>query len=607
MVSLLLVGFVAGLITGISPCILPVLPMVLVAGATGTAPGSRRRRSIAVVIGLVVSFSAITLLGTTVLSALGLPQDLLRDAGLVLLGLFGLGLLVPAIAELLERPFLRLHAGRHPPSSRGGFVLGLGLGAVFVPCAGPVLAAISVIGATNHLSITGLLLTLAFAVGAGVPLLAVALAGDAVIDRVRALRDRARGMRIGGGAVLIVMTLAIGLNLTDGLQQDVPGYTSALQSGVEGGRSVQSQLHSLTGGGSASLMSCTTSSTLKECFPAPDFQGIAAWLNTPGGAPLSIRSLRGKVVLVDFWTYSCINCQRSLPHVEAWYQRYRADGLVVVGVHTPEFAFEHVVSNVRSAVQQFGITYPVAVDNSYDTWNAYNNEYWPADYLIDASGEVRYERFGEGEYGRTEAAIRQLLVDANPQVKLPPATDVPDLTPTELMSPETYLGYSRLQYLAGVTSIQEDAPATYASPAPSRSASTACRGPGRSARRRPRRAPMPASSWTSRPGTSTSCWAEAAPSRSRSTGGRRGRSTSPASPACTRWCRARPSSRACSSSPPPRGPGIRLHLRLSRRGPPAHPTVGGVTRCPGGRGVAIRTSPAGEGPPATRQMGSVTA
>jgi cytochrome c biogenesis protein CcdA/thiol-disulfide isomerase/thioredoxin len=463
MISLLLVGFVAGLITGISPCILPVLPMVLVAGATGTAPASRRWRSVAVVIGLVMSFSVITLLGTTVLSALGLPQDLLRDAGLVLLGLFGVGLLVPAIAEILERPFLRLHAPQ-PATSRGGFVLGLGLGAVFVPCAGPVLADISVIGATNHLSFTGLLLTLAFAAGAGVPLLAVALAGDAVIGRVRALRERARGMRIAGGAVLIVMTLAIALNLTDGLQEDVPGYTSALQSTVEGGTSVQSQLHSLTGGGSASLMSCTTSATLKDCFPAPDFQGIDAWLNTPGGAPLTIKSLRGKVVLVDFWTYSCINCQRSLPHVEAWYQRYSADGLIVVGVHTPEFAFEHVVSNVRSAVQQFGITYPVAIDNSYDTWNAYDNEYWPADYLIDASGEVRYESFGEGQYGQTETAIRQLLVAANPHVKLPPTTAVPDLTPTELISPETYLGYSRLQYLAGVTSIQDDAPATYTFP-----------------------------------------------------------------------------------------------------------------------------------------------
>jgi len=462
MISLLLVGFVAGLITGISPCILPVLPIVLVAGATGTAPVSRRWRSVAVVVGLVVSFSVITLLGTTVLSALGLPEDLLRDAGLVLLGLFGLGLLVPAIAEILERPFLRLHSPQ-PATSRGGFILGLGLGAVFVPCAGPVLAAISVIGATNHLSFTGLLLTVAFAAGAGVPLLAVALAGDAVIDRVRALRDRARGMRIGGGAVLIAMTLAIGLNLTDGLQQDVPGYTSALQNGVEGGKSVQSQLHSLTGGGSASLMSCTTSATLPNCFPAPNFQGIAAWINTPGGAPLTIKSLRGKVVLVDFWTYSCINCQRSLPHVEAWYQLYGTDGLVVVGVHTPEFAFEHVVSNVQSAVQQFGVTYPVAVDNNYSTWNAYENEYWPADYLIDASGEVRYEAFGEGQYGETETAIRQLLADANPAAELPPTTNVPDLTPSGIMSSETYLGYSRLEYFVGANPV-EDAPATYTFP-----------------------------------------------------------------------------------------------------------------------------------------------
>jgi cytochrome c biogenesis protein CcdA/thiol-disulfide isomerase/thioredoxin len=464
MISLLLVGLLAGLITGISPCILPVLPIVLVAGATGTAPSSRRWRSVAVVGGLVASFSFITLLGTTVLSALGLPQDLLRDAGLVLLGLFGLGLLVPAIAEILERPFLRLHAPQ-PATSRGGFVLGLGLGAVFVPCAGPVLAAITVIGATHQLSFSGLLLTVAFAVGSGVPLLAVALAGDAVIDRVRALRDRARGMRIAGGAVLVVMTLAIALNLTDGLQQDVPGYTSALQSSLEGGKSVQSQLQSLTRGGGAALMSCTTSATLADCFPAPDFHGISAWLNTPGGAPLTIKSLRGKVVLVDFWTYSCINCQRSLPHVEAWYQRYQSDGLIVVGVHTPEFAFEHVVSNVQSAVQQFGITYPVAVDNDYSTWNAYGNEYWPADYLIDASGEVRYESFGEGQYGVTESAIRELLQDAHPALKLPPATGVPDLTPTatEIISPETYLGYTRLQYLAGATPVQ-DAPATYAFP-----------------------------------------------------------------------------------------------------------------------------------------------
>src|ERR1035438_1861346 len=425
MVSLLLVGFVAGLITGISPCILPVLPVVLVAGATATAPSSRRWRSVAVVAGLVASFSVITLIGTTVLSAIGLPQDLLRDAGLVVLGLCGLGLLVPAIGEILERPFFRLR-GPQPTTARGGLVLGLGLGAVFVPCAGPVLAAITVIGATNHLSFTGLLLTVAFAAGAGVPLLAVALAGDAAIDRIRALRDGARGVRIVGGAVLIVMTLAIGLNVTDGLQQDVTGYTNALQKSVEGGKTVKTQLQNLTKGGTGngSLESCTVSATLENCGLAPDFQDITAWLNTAGGAPLTLQSLRGRVVLVDFWTYSCINCQRTIPHVEAWYNRYSADGLVVVGVHTPEFAFEHVVSNVQSAVRQFGVTYPVAIDSNYSTWSAYNNAYWPAEYLIDASGHVRHEDFGEGQYTQTETLIRQLLADADPSVKLPLPTTV---------------------------------------------------------------------------------------------------------------------------------------------------------------------------------------
>jgi thiol-disulfide isomerase/thioredoxin len=184
-----------------------------------------------------------------------------------------------------------------------------------------------------------------------------------------------------------------------------------------------------------------------NCGPAPDFKGITAWLNTPGGRPLSISELHGKVVLVDFWTYSCINCQRSLPHVEAWYQEYARYGLVVVGVHTPEFAFEHVVSNVRAEVAALGVSYPVAVDDNYDTWNAYDNEYWPADYLIDASGDVRHVHFGEGDYATTEQLIRQLLLAASPGLRLPPPTDVPDLTPTGELSPETYVGYQRAEYL----------------------------------------------------------------------------------------------------------------------------------------------------------------
>ena len=218
MIGLLIVGVVAGVITGISPCIVPVLPVVLVAGATGESPSSRRRRSVAVVAGLVASFSVLTLAGSALLSALGLPQDLLRDAGLVVLGLFGLGLLVPAVGEMFERPFRRLR-GPEPRAGGSGFVLGLGLGAVFVPCAGPVLAAITVIGATHHVGIAGALLTVAFAAGAAIPLLAIALAGDTLIERTKALRDRAGALRTAGGVVLMAMALVIG----PGAGGQVPG------------------------------------------------------------------------------------------------------------------------------------------------------------------------------------------------------------------------------------------------------------------------------------------------------------------------------------------------------------------------------------------------
>ena len=198
-----------------------------------------------------------------------------------------------------------------------------------------------------------------------------------------------------------------------------------------------------------------------NCGPAPDFKDITAWLNTPGGQPLTMSKLRGKVVLVDFWTYSCINCQRTLPHVEAWYRDYAKDGLVVVGVHTPEFAFEHVVSNVRTEAAGFGVHYPVAVDDNYGTWTAYDNEYWPADYLIDAQRRVRHVHFGEGDYAATEQLIRQLLTAAHPGLRLPPPTDVPNLTPTGEMNPETYIGYERLQYLVRAAAVAQNAPAVY--------------------------------------------------------------------------------------------------------------------------------------------------
>src|SRR5664279_217202 len=222
----------------------------------------------------------------------------------------------------------------------------------------------------------------------------------------------------------------------------------------------------VTGNGSGGVLAtCTDGSpVLQQCGTAPPISGVGQWLNTPEGKPLSIAGLRGKVVMVDFWTYSCINCQRTLPHVEAWNRAYAADGLTIIGVHTPEFAFEHVVSNVSVAARQLGVVYPVAIDNQYTTWNAYENSYWPAEYLIDASGHVRHVDFGEGHYQQTESFIRQLLVAADPEVVLPRATDVGDTTPTDQTTPETYLGYQHPQNLAGQTA-QEDRMATYQAPA----------------------------------------------------------------------------------------------------------------------------------------------
>ena len=260
--------------------------------------------------------------------------------------------------------------------------------------------------------------------------------------------------------------ILIAFNVTASLQRDVPGYTSVLQQHIEASSYARQHLASLSGD-AGSLSSCPSGTPeLRACGAAPQFKGITKWLNTPGDKPLTLTGLRGKVVLVDFWTYSCINCQRSLPHVEAWYSAYHDDGLEVVGVHTPEFAFEHVVSNIQQAAQQLGVHYPIAVDNNYKTWDAYSNEYWPAEYLVDASGDVRHVTFGEGDYGTTESLIRKLLVSADPSVHLPAATNTPNQTPSGPLTPESYLGYKYgLQNFAG-TSIYEDQASKYTFPQP---------------------------------------------------------------------------------------------------------------------------------------------
>ncbi len=470
MIALFPIALLAGLVAGISPCILPVLPVVFVAWTTpieggDATPTHSRRRALAVVAGLVLSFTIIILFGTAILDALHLPDDLLRNIGIAMIILLGLGLIVPTLGEWLERPFARF-ARSSPDRTRSGFVLGLALGAVFVPCAGPILTAITVLGAQHRVTISTLILTLCFALGATIPLTVIALAGERVVERNRDLMRRATKWRPAAGVLMLLMALLIMTNALAGVQTWLPGYTSALQKSIEQNSFVSKQLHTLQyGPGKGTITDCQSGNpTLQKCGTAPEFTGITSWLNTPDNKPLTMTALRGHVVLIDFWTYSCINCQRTLPHVEAWYAKYHAYGLDVVGVHSPEFPFEHVVSNIASAAENLGVKYPIAVDNNLDTWGAYQNEYWPAEYLVDAKGLVRHADFGEGNYGLSEQLIRQLLVTANPKVHLPPSTSVPDLTPQSQLSPETYVGYERARHTAN--SIVNDTMTNYSLPNP---------------------------------------------------------------------------------------------------------------------------------------------
>ncbi len=434
MATIALIGFLGGLITGISPCILPVLPVVFFSGVNST----RAARPYLVIAGLVCSFSVVTLAGSALLSALRLPQDAIRWAALVTLTLIGLGLIFPPLQHLLERPFARIPR-RETGSHRTGFGLGLTLGALYVPCAGPVLAAIVVAGGTARIGPPILVLTAAFAVGAAVPLLVFALAGRRIAERVAAFRRRQRAIQVAGGITMILLAVALVFNLPAVLQRAVPDYTAAMQKGI-GANNIRQKLNaSATSRGQ--LGDCTDgAAAVQQCGPAPAITGTTGWLNTPGGAPIDLASLRGKVVLVDFWAYSCINCQRAIPHVVDWYNRYHDDGFVAIGVHTPEYAFERVPGNVAAGAAALHIGYPVALDNDYATWNSYQNLYWPAEYLIDANGTVRHTKFGEGDYDGTERLIRELLTDANPNVGLPGAGGTVDATPRTRLTPETYLG-----------------------------------------------------------------------------------------------------------------------------------------------------------------------
>jgi cytochrome c biogenesis protein CcdA/thiol-disulfide isomerase/thioredoxin len=444
MLLLLVFALLVGAGTAISPCVLPVLPAMLSASGTGG-----RRRPLGIVLGLTTTF-AITIIGIAkVVGNVGLGADPLRDVAIAVLVLFGLALIVPALGERLERPLAAF--SRLGPRSKGdgfasGLLVGGALGFVYTPCAGPILVAVITVSAASGRAVA---VGIAYAIGTGAMLLALALGGRRVLDRLRgsgraALVQRSLGVVMVATAVMLATMLDV--RLDQWIAQNIPNVN--VTAFVDNSSAVSKRLqevrtHKVKFAPTAALPGVATP-PLDPLGKAPAFVGTEDWFNTPGDRPLTIAGLRGRVVLIDFWTYTCINCIRTLPYLEAWDARYRSKGLTIVGVESPEFPFEKDAGNVANAIKQFGIHYPVVQDNNLATWNAWANEYWPADYLIDKTGQVRYATAGEGDYTTTEAAIRALLAQAGAKNLGAGAQAhdviVPSQTP---ISPETYLGTAR--------------------------------------------------------------------------------------------------------------------------------------------------------------------
>jgi cytochrome c biogenesis protein CcdA/thiol-disulfide isomerase/thioredoxin len=444
---LILFALVVGAGTAVSPCVLPVLPAMLSASAAGG-----RRRPLGIVLGLTTTF-AITIVGIAkVVGHVGLGTDPLRYVAIGVLVLFGLALLVPQLSERLERPLAAF--SRLGPRTRGdgfasGLLVGGALGFVYTPCAGPILAAVITVSAASGSAVA---VGIAYAIGTGLMLLVLALGGRRLLDKLRG-SGRTLAIQRSLGVVMvataIVLATMLDVRLDQWIATNIPNVN--ITSFVDNSTTVSKRLAAVRTHPTkfASVIPVSAAlpgvqaPALLDGGPAPAFVGTQDWFNTPGGRSLTIAGLRGRVVLIDFWTYTCINCIRTLPYLEAWDRKYRSKGLTIVGVESPEFAFEQDAGNVANAISQFGIRYPVVQDNNLATWNAWGNQYWPADYLIDAKGHVRYLAVGEGDYAKTEVAIRTLLASAGAKGLGAGAQAKGAITPSTLTSPETYLGTAR--------------------------------------------------------------------------------------------------------------------------------------------------------------------
>jgi cytochrome c biogenesis protein CcdA/thiol-disulfide isomerase/thioredoxin len=446
MLLLTLFAFLAGIGTALSPCVLPVLPIALSAGATG---GSRR--PLGIVTGLVLSFTFAAVALVYVIAALGLPDDLLRNIAIAGLIGFGVALVIPAIGDRIEARLSRLARSRRTTGDEGGgflsgLLVGVPLGIVYAPCAGPILAGVITVSASQTFTAGRLTTALAYGLGSAVALYGLMLGGRRLS---RKLARRSGRLQQGMGVVMVVFGVLMIANLDLRFQQaiaaDLPSFLVNPTGGLERSGSVEDALADVRDG-PKSRVGEDSPDELEPLFPAPELVGTQRWFNTPGGKELSLEELRqeGRVVLIDFWTYTCINCIRTLPELKAWDEKYRDQGLTIIGVHTPEFPFEKDASNVEDAIAEHGLRYPVVQDNDFATWDAFGNQFWPAKYLIDADGDVRYVHFGEGEYEATEDAIRTLLAESG-RDRLGARSEATTQSHMARATPETYLGADRAE------------------------------------------------------------------------------------------------------------------------------------------------------------------
>ncbi|MGO4268128.1 MULTISPECIES: cytochrome c biogenesis protein DipZ [unclassified Stenotrophomonas] len=469
---LLLLAYLGGVLTLLSPCILPVLPFVF-----ARADRPFVRSTLPLLVGMALTFTVVASLAAVGSQWVAQANQIGRWVALVLMAVFAIALLWPTLADHLLAPFQRIgarlsaRADAADAAGRGGawtsLLIGIATGLLWAPCAGPILGLVLTGAALNGASVGTSSLLLAYALGAVTALALAVWVGGRVFRALQARLGLGNVVRRVLGVAALLAVVAIGLGWDTGLLTRLSAVSTArieqgLLDAVPDAQPAAPPMMMMMAAGQAGA-------PLPVEGTLPTLDGATGWLNSP---PLSREQLHGKVVLIDFWTYSCINCLRAMPFVHEWAQRYRDHGLVVIGVHTPEFAFERDPRNVMKAVQQLKVEYPVALDNQYAIWRAFNNRYWPAHYFVDAQGNIRGHQFGEGNYAHSEQVIRRLLVEAG-QTELPPPADpaAADLLGVatqadmgNLRSPETYLGHARAEQFASPGGQRADAAFGYTLP-----------------------------------------------------------------------------------------------------------------------------------------------